>query len=123
MTSTDTIRSDQDATEQTVWISFRTSTAEREELREHAHLARVSVSEMVRRRVLNLPPPKAAVPGLNARAYGDLGRVGNNLNQLAKQANESGQFGPTQLPQLVQVLTEFKRLVDQFRSELIGANQ
>lgn len=112
-----------DAQDQTAWVTFRLTPAERDELRDHAHAARISMSELVRRRVLGLPAPKAAVPGLNAKAYADLARAGGNLNQIAKQANESGQFGPTQLPIFAKVLNEFRNLIDQLRRDLIGADK
>lgn len=105
------------------WLSFALPPASRDELKDHAHAARISVSELIRRRVLGHPAPKAAVPALNARAYSDLGQVGNNLNQIAKKANESGQFGPGQLPILIKVLTEFKALNADWQASLIGADQ
>lgn len=110
----------QDFEDQTVWISFRCIPAERAELRDHAHLARISVSELARRRVLGLPPPKAAVPQVNAQVHADLGRVGNNLNQLTKLAHESGQ---PQLQPLARALAELKALLDQVRLAVIGADQ
>lgn len=111
------------AEDQSVWISFRCTPVERDELREHAHSARVSTSELVRRRVLGLAPPKASVPAVNARAYSDLGRVGSNLNQLVKLAHESGQLGPAQLQPLARVLVELKGLLDRTRLEVIGSGQ
>lgn len=109
-------------TEPMVWMSFALSSAARAELKDHAHLSRISASELVRRRVLGLPPPKAAVPSINAETYSSLGRVGNNLNQITKLAHESGQLGPTQLQPLARALAELKSLLDQIRREVIGAD-
>lgn len=110
-----------EAEDQTVWVSFRLTQAERAELKDHAHLARISVSELTRCRVLGLPPPKAAVPAVNSRVHADLGRVGNNLNQVTKLVHESGQLGSAQVQPLARVLAELKGLLDRARLELIGA--
>lgn len=109
-----------DIEDQTAWVSFRLTPAERDEVKDHAHAARISASELVRRRVLGLPAPKAAVPRINADTYAALGRVGNNLNQLTKLAHESGQL---QLQPLARALAELKALLDQVRREVIGADQ
>lgn len=116
----DTEAIEDQSADQTVWISFRCTPAERAEVRDHAHLARISVSKLVRGRVLGEPPPKAAVPAINAQVHAHLGRVGNNLNQLTKLANESGQ---PQLQPLAQALAILKSLLDQVRLEVIGTNQ
>lgn len=106
-----------------VWVTFSLPSAARDELRDHAHLARISVSELVRRRVLGLPPPKASVPTINTQTYASLGRIGNNLNQLTKLAHESGQLGPAQLQPLARVLAELKSFLDRVRQEVIGTDQ
>lgn len=120
MTNKHIILTDSDGAKQTVWISFRTTLIEREELREHAYVARVSVSELVRRRVLGLSPPRPAVPSLNALSYAEIGRVESSLNQLVRLACESGQFAPAHLPNLQKVLNAYSALSVQLRRELIG---
>lgn len=108
------------AEDQTAWVTFRLTPAERDELKDHAHLARISVSALVRHRVLGLPAPKAAVPTINSQVYTELGRVGNNLNQLTKLAHESGKLGPAQVQPLARVLAELKILLDRARLEVLG---
>lgn len=102
------------------WMTFSLPVGALAELKDHAHAARISASELVRRRVLGLPAPRAAVPQVNSQIYADLGRVGNNLNQLTKLAHESGQ--PQHQP-LARALAELKALLDQVRREVIGADQ
>jgi hypothetical protein len=120
MTETTATAADLLADDQSVWTSFRTTLAEREELREHAHAARISVSELVRRRALRQPPPKAAVPQINVQTYAELGRIGVNLNQQTEMAHKSGQI---QMQPLVHVLTELNALLKQVRREVIAADQ
>lgn len=120
----DTITPDApDIEDQTVWISFRLTPAERAELKDHAHLARISVSELVRRRVLGLPEPKASVPQVNAQLRSDLAPVANNLNQLTKQVHQAGEVLPAHIQPLGRVLGLLKSLLDRVRLELIGAEQ
>lgn len=111
----------QDHEDQTVWLSFRLTPVEREELRAHAVAARISVSELVRRRVLGLPEPKAAVPTVNVQLRADLSPVANNLNQLTKQVHQAGEVLPAHIQPLGRVLGLLKSLLDQVRLELIGA--
>jgi hypothetical protein len=104
-----------------VWVTFSLPLAGREELKDHAHLARISLSELVRRRVLGLPEPRAAVPTVNSQVYSELGRVGNNLNQLTKLSHESGQLAPAQVQTLGLALSQLKALLVQVQSDVIGA--
>jgi len=108
-----------EAEDLTAWCTFRLAAAELAELKDHAHAARISTSELVRRRVLGLSPPKAAVPSINSQTYAELGRIGVNLNQLTRVAHETG----PQMQPLARVLAELKGLLDRVRMEVIGANQ
>ena len=108
-----------EAEDLTAWCTFRLAVAELAELKDHAHVARISTSELVRRRVLGLPPPKAAVPSINSQIYAELGRIGVNLNQLTRIAHETG----PQMQLLGRVLAELKGQLDRVRMEVIGADQ
>lgn len=123
MTDTNNLDHDLADAKLSVWSSFRTTREEKDELIEHAHMARISLSQLVRRRALRKAPPRAAVPALNVRLYGEFGKTDNNLNQLAKAANQSGQFGPTQLPAVLKVFQEHRDLIAEFRAQLIGTDQ
>lgn len=122
--TTDTATPDtEEAEEQTVWISFRCTPGQRDGLKDHAHLARVSVSDLVRRRSLLEPPPKAAVPTVNAQLSAELGAIGKNLNQQTRLCHQAGEILPAHVQPLVRVLIPLKALLDQVRLELIGADQ
>lgn len=123
LTSDPTTHDLPEAEVQTVWISFRLTPAEREELRDHAAVARISVSELVRRRVLGLPEPRAAVPTVNVQLRAALAPIGSNLNQLTKQVHQAGEVLPSHIQPLGRVLGPLKSLLDQVRLELIGADQ
>lgn len=110
----------QEIERKTVWISFRCSPIELAELRDHAHEARISVSKLTRLRVLGLPPPKAAVPQVNAQVHANLGRIGSNLNQITRLLDETGQL---RLQQLTCTLAELQALLNRVRLEVIGVGQ
>lgn len=64
------------------------------QLKQKAYQARVSVSEFIRRaalrrQVVEPPPP----PQINWKLYEELGRIGNNLNQLVKGVNTAVKAG------------------------------
>ncbi len=118
MTSDNDKPQDQETADQNVWISFRCTSTERAELRDHAHIARLSISELARRRVLGQPRPSAAVPQLNVQFHADLGRVGNKLDWLIKLATEPGK---DQIQSLVEVLGELKGQLRRVQLEVIGA--
>ena len=61
--------------------------AERDRVKEWAASTNLSVSDYVRRRTLGKP----IAPRVDMKAQGELNRIGVNLNQLARAANEAGQ--------------------------------
>ena len=69
-------------------VPIRFTTEEKLQLQEFAKSRCVSLSEYVRKVVLQrkLPPP--VVSQINRETYQALTRIGNNLNQLARSANE-----------------------------------
>ena len=77
-----------------VRVEFKVSPAERDQLRELARHAGISVSEYLRRRAFGLPvvPLVEAVERREARR--ELGRLGTNLNQLVRRANEAAPLLP-----------------------------
>ena len=77
-----------------VRVEFKVSPAERDRLRELAGRAGVSVSEYLRRRAFGLPvvPLVEAVERRQARR--ELSRLGTNLNQIVRRANEVAQLLP-----------------------------
>lgn len=69
-------------------IPIRFTVEERTQLRELAKGAGISVSELVRRSALGRKMPAQATPLINRETYQAISRIGNNLNQLARAANE-----------------------------------
>lgn len=64
------------------------------QLKQKAYQARVSITEFIRRaalrrQVVEPPPP----PQINWKLYEELGRIGNNLNQLVKGVNTAVKAG------------------------------
>ena len=76
-------------------FSVRLSDDERAELVRRAEAAGLSIGGYWKSAVFNLPPPrKSRRPRTDtaelAKLLGSLGRVGNNINQLARILNEEG---------------------------------
>jgi hypothetical protein len=94
---------------------------------EHLHIqsqaknAELSMSEYVRRSALRrqLPP---LIPAINLETYRELGRIGTNVNQMAKAVNTSISEGkrtdldPLPLQQLAATIQEIRLL-------LLGINE
>ncbi|PAP74563.1 plasmid mobilization protein [Rubrivirga marina] len=69
-----------------VQVGFQVTSVERDQIREAASQAGLSVSEFLRRRALGRP----VVPLADAAARKALRRIGVNLNQLVRRANAGG---------------------------------
>jgi hypothetical protein len=95
-------------------VAFRANNDEIRVIRRRAGLARLPTAAYARACALRpaAPQPVAAV---NLRAYGQLGRLANNLNQLTKLAHQ-GRILPAILPCLADLLAEVRRL----RRQLVG---
>ncbi len=76
---------------QTVVVSVRLSTEERELLSERAVICGKPISTFIREVSLG-SVPKARPGHLERKAIYHLSRIGNNLNQLARTANATGQL-------------------------------
>ena len=73
-------------------LSVRINEQEAEGIRQLADRAGISTGALVRHAIFNTPPPRAVRrPTVNQKAVaqllGQLGKIGTNINQLAKQAN------------------------------------
>ncbi|HVT18573.1 MAG TPA: plasmid mobilization relaxosome protein MobC [Thermoanaerobaculia bacterium] len=96
-------------------LLLRLTLAERDTLRRRAALARLPVAAYAREQALRRSPSLRAVPVVNIRSVGQLGRLANNLNQLTKLAHQ-GRTSPALLPCLERLLAEVAAL----RRLLIG---
>ncbi|MCA9466837.1 MAG: plasmid mobilization relaxosome protein MobC [Nitrospira sp.] len=98
--------------QRTKMLSVRFNEQEADALRSLADRAGLSVSSLMRRALLNTPPPRAARrPTVNHKAVaqllGQLGKIGTNINQLAKQAN-AGRFQANSIELAMQDLMELR---------------
>lgn len=106
-----------DAPKRTCFHTIRLTPAEADELTTHADLARISVSELLRRRALDRPLPPAAAPAINVEKYGELARLAANLNQAVKHAN---QLGVLDRNHFVTLVSDCREQVQNLRADLIG---
>ncbi len=89
-------------------FSIRLSVDERAEIVRRADAAGLSIGGYWKSAVFNIPPPrKSRRPRADtaklSELLGTLGRVGNNINQLARTLNAEGSV---EIPELVQALKE-----------------
>lgn len=96
-------------------LTFRLTERELEVLRHRASSLEMNLSKTLRRAALGKPLRRDKIPALNLRAIGDLGRIGNNLNQLVKLAH-MGRVSPG----LGALALEVRGEVERLREELAG---
>lgn len=102
------------ATKRTHNYPVRLSDIELDWLRIKATEAGMPASELIRRLTLGKPLPKR-LSKISLATYIELGRIGNNLNQLTKAANTAIKVGysppadPKLLKELLELLHECRR--------------
>ena len=69
-------------------INFRVTLNEQMQLESFAKNYGLNVVEYVRRRALQKQLPKFTMPGLQRDLLIELSRIGNNINQMSKKANQ-----------------------------------
>lgn len=69
-------------------IRIRITEDELGKIQQAADLSGVSVSAYVRNAALGHPMPKAPAPKINQDLFLELGRIGNNVNQIAHALNQ-----------------------------------
>lgn len=78
-------------------IRIRASRDEATTMKDRAVAQGLSLSDLLRRAALNIPIPArsfdATHVALLAQTLGELGRIGGNINQLARRANAGKLFG------------------------------
>jgi len=91
-------------------IKIGFTTSEFEKLADRAETANVSEPEFIRRICLN--QQIYAIPKINAQALTELNRIGNNINQLARRANELNIIPtPRQLDQITHELNQIGKQI------------
>ena len=96
-------------------IEIRTTPEEKRHWQEIAENKGVSLSELVRSSLGGLRLRKRReAPRVAPELLRELARIGNNLNQLARHANATGQIDPTELHEVLAmvraILTEAGRV-------------
>lgn len=96
-------------------IAFRVTDAQRQTIAELASVCGRSVSDYVRDLALCQPVhPLPKIPAANLKIYAELGKIGGNVNQIAKSLNEGlsidagAQRIAHALPSLVSLLKEIR---------------
>lgn len=104
--------------------TYRDTRAGAAEVKEHARLAGISISELTRRRVHGHSEPKAAAPEINREAYAEYSRLGGNLNQIAHDMNSRRLAGIQDVLDHAQLKSLIEKLLianAELRADLIGA--
>lgn len=74
----------------------------------------LSRADVIRALIAKRPIRRLTVPKVNLETYSELGRIGTNVNQLAKFANEYG-YGEG-----FKQMDDLYHVINKLRSELIG---
>ena len=100
-----------------VWVSK----AELVKIKKRAGL--VPISSFIRS-LIGIEPIKSTIPEINAQAYADLSRLGNNLNQLQHRLNSDDDSIPRALiERMLPVIIETRGLLHQVSRQLYGEGQ
>jgi hypothetical protein len=73
------------------YLGARFTHSERDRVKKNAEKMGVTLSEYFRSVALQTPVRPPPPPPINLEAYGNLGRLASNINQLLKIANSGGQ--------------------------------
>lgn len=97
-------------------FSLRLSFTERQELEQRAGDAGISMGSYCKYAIFDLPPPRRAKRPVRdkaelAKLLGAVGKVGNNLNQIARQLNVHGSIEVPELQQALEDLTLIRESV------------
>jgi len=103
---------------------LRLSPKERETLEGKAAEASLKLSEYIRQKSLSDTTlvKKKGVPAINILTYTELGRIGNNINQLTKLAHQSSKRGVQSNLDVTQ-LENLQELIKKVRRELAGIDK
>ena len=100
--------------------SVRLSDIELEMLRSRALESGMKASELIRKNALMRPLPRR-ISKVDLKTYIELGRIGNNINQLTKAANTALKYGLSP-PADTGELQELSRLLRLILLKLSGAD-
>lgn len=114
-----------DATEgRTANIMVRVSPLEYQSISVAADTIGVSLSDLGRVMLLGMPMPQPPRPVIDVQTYGQLGKIGGNLNQIAKGLNALMAGGPgtpdPEIRDLKTQLAELREAITKVRVGLVG---
>lgn len=98
-------------------IGVRANHAELSEIQAKAKEMNLPVGRFLRQAALARVLPRRSVPELNRKAYGELARMGGNLNQMARAANQGN------ITLSAQFFFQLKGLLEEVRLALLGVQQ
>ena len=96
-------------------VAFRVTKEEREQIKINAKSRGISSSSFARAAALGKKMPGPLAPVINLKTWTELGRIGVNLNQIAKRLNESRDGSG-----LVDAVADLKNQVREIRNEIMG---
>jgi hypothetical protein len=115
-----------DADSLTCYQTYRDTPAGAAELKAHARLAGIGISELTRRRVHGHSEPKAAAPAVNLELYGALKHTTDNFNQMTKNSNQQVLAGQQMVVDFAICIALLKKMdvqVAALRADLLGASK
>ena len=99
-------------------FSIRLSPTERQAIENLADTAGMKLGEYIRATALNQKIPRS-VPKINREIYIELGRIGNNINQIARVANVGIKRGDRLNVEMNQ-LSELSEYLDRLKLEVLA---
>lgn len=96
------------------FIRIRVSAAELAAIQEKANEMHMPISAWLRHAALSRQLPSRPVPAVNRETYAELGRIGNNINQLVKLTHQ----GLTPISTVP--LQELEELLRKIKLEILG---
>lgn len=100
-------------------LAFKVSSEDCRKIKENAQARGLSVSSFARLAATEKRMPAAKVPTVNLKTWGELGRIGNNLNQISKHLNQTGEIDAS----IYKVVTDLKTELHQIRNDLINISE
>lgn len=101
-------------------IRVRFKSIEVQAIQENAEIWGMTPSAYIRALATGKKPKNTPIPVLDRQAYAELGRIGNNINQMARSLNQVHGIYPDHA-EMVKSLTDLKQQINAIRLELVKA--
>lgn len=106
-------------------ISAKVTPEEREKIKTMADSKGLTMSEFIRKKVLDMEIPERISPGRLAkkneifrRYLAEVNRIGNNLNQISRYANQYREIDALVLERIIEIEKDLKELIFKLYQEL-----